>query len=65
MGHLALCRGQKKEAIDLYRRSIISGEITLEKFMAVFAEDHALLISHGVSDEDLPIMLDYLLFIIG
>jgi tetratricopeptide (TPR) repeat protein len=65
MGHLALCRGQKKEAIDLYRRSIISGEITLEKFMAVFAEDHALLISHGVSDEDLPIVLDYLLFIIG
>jgi tetratricopeptide (TPR) repeat protein len=65
MGHLALCRGQKKEAIDFYRRSIISGEITLEKFMAVFAEDRSILISHGVSSEDLPILLDYLLFIIG
>ncbi|HBE41409.1 MAG TPA: hypothetical protein DDW27_09430 [Bacteroidales bacterium] len=65
MGHLALCRGQKKEAVEFYRRSIVSGEITREKFMAIFAEDHDQLVSLGVNADDLPILLDYLLFIIG
>ncbi len=65
MGHLALCRGRKKEAIDLYRQSIISGEITKEQFMSIFAEDRNLLVSLGVNNDDLPILLDYLLFAIG
>jgi len=65
MGHVALCRGNKKEAVELYRRSIASGEITREKFMTIFSEDRDQLISLGVSAEDLPILLDYLLFIIG
>ncbi len=65
MGHLALCRGRKKDAIDLYRKSILTGELTREKFMAIFAEDKNLLVSLGVNNDDLPILLDYLLFIIG
>jgi len=65
MGHLALCRGKKKEAIDLYRQSILTGELTKEKFMVIFSEDRNLLITLGVNPEDLPILLDYLLFIIG
>jgi tetratricopeptide (TPR) repeat protein len=65
MGHLALCKGKKKEAVDLYRQSIISGEINKEKFMSIFAEDRNMLISLGVNSDDLPILLDYLLFIIG
>jgi tetratricopeptide (TPR) repeat protein len=64
-GHLALCKGKKKEAIDFYRQSIISGELSKEQFMAIFAEDRVLLISLGVNPDDLPILLDYLLFIIG
>lgn len=64
MGHLALCRGNKKEAVDYYRRSILSGEITREKFMTTFSEDENLLVSLGVSFDDLPILLDYLLFTI-
>jgi len=65
MGHLALCQGNKKEAVDLYRRSIMSGEITKEKFMTIFSDDSSLLISSGVNPEDLPILLDYLLFTFG
>ena len=65
MGHLALCRGKKKEAIDLYRKSIESGEITKEKFMSIFSDDRALLTSLGAHPDDLPILLDYLLFTIG
>ncbi len=64
IGHLALCKGNKKEAIDYYRRSITGGELTKEKFIAIFTEDHNLLVSLGVNPDDLPILLDYLLFII-
>ena len=64
-GHLALCRGKKKEAIDLYRQSIVGGQMSKEEFMAIFSEDKPLLISLGVEAEDLPILLDYLLFAIG
>jgi tetratricopeptide (TPR) repeat protein len=65
MGHLALCRGNKKEAIDFYRRSITGGELTREKFISIFQDDRNLLVSLGVNPDDLPIILDYLLFIIG
>jgi hypothetical protein len=33
--------------------------------MAIFAEDKTLLISLGANPDDLPILLDYLLFIVG
>ena len=63
-GHLALCQGNKKEAVDFYKQSIVSGEISKEDFMGIFSEDKTLLISNGVNPDDLPILLDYLLFII-
>jgi hypothetical protein len=65
MGHLSLCKGNKKEAIAFYSQSIRAGELSKEQFMAVFAEDRALLLSLGVNPDDLPILLDYLLFITG
>ena len=64
MGHLALCRDNKKEAIDLYRQSIVSGEISQSQFLEIYSEDRNLLITLGVNPDDLPILLDYLLFII-
>ena len=42
-----------------------SCEIAREKFTAIFADDRNLLVSLGVNKDDLPILLDYLLFIIG
>ena len=65
MGHLALCRGKKKEAINFYRQSILTGELSKEKFMTIFTEDRSLLVTLGVNPDDLPILLDYLLFTIG
>ena len=64
-GHLALCKGNKREAVDLYRQSIISAEITSDQFMNIFSGDQELLISLGVNPDDLPILLDYLLFSIS
>jgi tetratricopeptide (TPR) repeat protein len=64
-GHLALCRGNKIEAVELYRQSIIGGELSKDQFTSIFSEDKELLISLGVNPEDLPILLDYVLFMIG
>jgi hypothetical protein len=64
IGHLALCRGEKKEAINSYRLSLQMGELSKEQFLSIFAEDRALLVTLGVNPDDLPILLDYLLFII-
>jgi len=64
MGHLALCRGRKKEAIEHYRKSILAGDLSREKFVTIFTEDRNLLVSLGVNPDDLPILLDYLLFFI-
>lgn len=61
-GHLALCRGRKKEAADLYRLSIQTNGITLEEFIAAFWDDQPLLVSLGVNPDDLPIILDYVAF---
>lgn len=64
-GHLALCVGKKKEAVDFYRLSIAGGEISKDEFMLIFEEDKPLLVSLGVNPDDLPILLDYLLFSVG
>ncbi len=64
MGHIALCKGKQLQAVDYYRQSITSGELKKNKFISIFTEDKALLLSLGVDPEDLPILLDYLLFTI-
>jgi tetratricopeptide (TPR) repeat protein len=63
-GHLALCNGQKKEAAEFYRKSIASGEISREDFMRVLSEDKPLLLVNGVNPDDIPIILDYLFYIL-
>jgi tetratricopeptide (TPR) repeat protein len=64
-GHLALCRGKKREAVELYRQSIMSGELSKEQFISIFSDDKDLLASLGVNPDDLPILVDWLLFMIG
>ena len=60
IGHLELCKGNKRKAVDHYRQSLMSGEIKIEQFLTIFAEDSDLLISLGVNSDDLPIILDFL-----
>jgi tetratricopeptide (TPR) repeat protein len=63
-GHLALCKGSKKEAAGFYRQSIVSGEISRDDFIRIMAEDKILLISNGVNPDDLPILMDYLFYVL-
>jgi tetratricopeptide (TPR) repeat protein len=63
-GHLALCKGNKKDALDFYKQSIVGGSISRDDFIRVFNEDKPLLVANGVNPDDLPILLDYLFFII-
>jgi tetratricopeptide (TPR) repeat protein len=59
-GHHALCRGDKPQAIALYKKSLELNEITFEKFLSVFSHDRPFLLQNGVEDEEIPLLLDYL-----
>jgi tetratricopeptide (TPR) repeat protein len=63
-GHIALCKGKQLQAVDFYRQSLTIGEINRKKFISIFRDDKPLLLSLGVNPDDLPILLDYLLFTI-
>lgn len=59
-GHLALCRGDKPQAIAWYKKSLELKEITFEKFLSVFSHDKQYLLQYNVEEEELPLLLDYL-----
>ena len=61
-GHLALCKGQMKNAVELYKQSISANELSVEQFTTIFNDDEKLLITLGVKPDDISILLDYLLF---
>ncbi len=65
MGHLALCQGQMPKAVTLYMSAVEGGEMTTEAFVNAFNDDISVLTGHGVSPEDLPIVLDYVLMSLG
>ncbi len=61
MGHLALCQGHLHRASEYYLSALAGGEMTAEAFINTFTEDIPVLASNGVSADDLPIVLDYVL----
>lgn len=61
MGHLALCQGHLHKATEHYMSALAGGEMTAEAFISTFNEDTPVLVSNGVNDDDLPIVLDYVL----
>ena len=62
IGHIALCRGDKKEAVEFYRKSITNGNISQKRFIEIIGKDKEMLFSHGITEEDLSLILDYVLF---
>ncbi|MEA1897870.1 MAG: tetratricopeptide repeat protein, partial [Bacteroidota bacterium] len=60
MGHLEWCKGNKVKATELYKKSIEQKGNNLEKFLEIFEQDKDHLLNHGISSEDLPILLDHI-----
>jgi tetratricopeptide (TPR) repeat protein len=60
MGHVQWCLGNRKAALDYYKRSINDPESSEKDFMEAFDEDLQNLIKQGVNADDVPIMLDQL-----
>lgn len=62
MGHVQWALGKREPALEYYRLSIKTGGFTVEEFMAAFTEDLRFLSARGISREEVPIMLDQLLY---
>ena len=62
MGHLEWCTGNKKKAVELYKKSIKSEGNNIKSFYSSFEEDKSLLLNHGINPDDIPILLDHLLY---
>ena len=60
MGHVQWCLGNRKTALDLYKRSINGPSNSEKEFMEAFREDLPQLLNQGVNPDDVPIMMDQL-----
>jgi tetratricopeptide (TPR) repeat protein len=61
-GHLALCMGDRINALEYYRKSIIVGNMDKSDFLDIFIDDTDTLIANNIDPDDLPIITDYLFF---
>jgi tetratricopeptide (TPR) repeat protein len=61
-GHVKLCLHKRKEALSLYMKSKTDLLFTTNLFQSAFEEDIPYLLKNGISKEDLPLLMDYLLF---
>ncbi|MGQ9619386.1 MAG: tetratricopeptide repeat protein [Bacteroidales bacterium] len=63
-GHLAFCMGRKKDAVEFYRRGLAVGGVSRDDFIRIFNEDKPMLIGNGIDPGDIPILIDYLFYIL-
>ncbi len=64
LGHVKWSLGNRREALEFYKKSIEKKDFTETEFFDVFEEDLHHLIEQGVDPEDVPIMLDQLRYFI-
>ncbi len=60
MGHVQWSLGNRKKALDFYKKSIKESDFSEVEFIAAFEEDLQHLLKQGIDSEDVPIMLDQL-----
>ncbi|MEL7588441.1 MAG: hypothetical protein AAGU19_17155, partial [Prolixibacteraceae bacterium] len=56
--------GNRKAALDRYKRSISENGFSEAQFMDVFTEDLPQLLRQGINPDDVPIMLDQLRYFV-
>jgi len=61
-GHVQLVVGNNKEALNLYRQALIAQDNSYEKFLESFTVDVPDLLQAGVKTENIPILLDCLMY---
>ncbi|MFA5330619.1 MAG: tetratricopeptide repeat protein [Prolixibacteraceae bacterium] len=64
MGHVQWSLGNRKAALDFYKKSISKTGFSEAEFMEVFEEDLPQLLQQGVDKDDVPIMLDQLRYFV-
>jgi tetratricopeptide (TPR) repeat protein len=64
MGHVQWSLGNRKAALDYYKKSIAQTDFNEIEFFEVFEEDFHHLLNQGVEREDAPIMLDQLRYFV-
>lgn len=64
MGHVQWSLGNRKTALDFYKKSISPAGFSEAEFMDVFEEDLPQLLRQGVDKDDVPIMLDQLRYFV-
>ena len=60
LGHVLWCKGDRKGAIENYRKSLEKGSRDIEWFSTVMEEDGEHLSRHGIKELDIPLMVDYI-----
>jgi tetratricopeptide (TPR) repeat protein len=61
-GHVQLCLGNRKAALGMYMKCFDETAFPPELFISAFEEDTPYLEKNGVKKEEIPLILDYLLF---
>ena len=61
-GHIRLAMGNNKEALNLYRQALSAHGDSYEKFLESFNADIPDLLQAGVKPENIPILLDCLMY---
>ena len=61
-GHVYLCRGNRKLALEHYIKSLTLREFSEMEFMNAFDEDVPHLLKYGILHEEIPLIKDYLSF---
>jgi tetratricopeptide (TPR) repeat protein len=60
--HVRLCLGERNEALELYRNAMLQSTPGAAALSEAFAGDAQHLIDNGLSEADIPLVRDYLLF---
>ncbi|MBR5973220.1 MAG: tetratricopeptide repeat protein [Paludibacteraceae bacterium] len=62
IGHIQLCQNKREEAIRSYQKAYLMIEKDPRKFENLFIEDKTHLINNGLSQENLSLICDYILY---
>ncbi len=60
IGHVDWCTGDKKMAIENYKRSLIISGADFNWLATTFEQDKKYLLKYGIKEFDIPLMIDYL-----